>query len=203
MRKKKRYGGLEIEILSYFNDEIIRLLDLSFSYDPHQVWLHYSHAKKNRKKKKKRYKRDEALYNLIHENKPLIFFTYLPSAVRYVLKDHKQVSSVGKPPKEMYDKLTCLVIIRKLHRDLRESIGWLRLLKFVGLINVSIPCFKSLSNYMNDPLTLHYLDKLIQITSDPLKMIETDFATDSYGRHVNFKNTKKILFYKKRNKCKR
>lgn len=141
--------------------------------------------KAKKKKKKKRYPRDEALYNIIQKNKPFIFFACLPFAVEYVLRNRKTIASVGKPPRSMYDRLICLAVMRQLHFDLRESEGWLNLFKFVGLIDVSIPCFKSLSNYLNDPITQHYLDELLKITSNPLKFIETCFVTDSYGVRTN------------------
>lgn len=53
--------------------------------------------------------------------------------------------------------------------------------KKVKLINVGVPCFKSLRNYREESLLGNVLDKLIEESSKPLAKIEHDFATDATG----------------------
>lgn len=59
--------------------------------------------------------------------------------------------------------------------------GLLKLLKSLGVIDVSIPCFKTLDNYQRNDEIRPYLDELLKLTSDPLEFLEHFFATDSTG----------------------
>lgn len=132
-------------------------------------------------KKKKRYPRDEALYNLIQENEVLIFLGYLPFAVQYVAGEDTLWHGEGRPPKRLYDILVCLSVQQYFGFSLRRTMGILKLLKYSGYIDASIPCFKTLNNYLNNGELKPYLDELIKITSNPLSTIEHFFATDSTG----------------------
>lgn len=132
-------------------------------------------------KKKMRYPRDEALYNLIQENEFFIFLGYLPSAVRHVAGEDTLWHGEGRPPKQLYDMLVCLAIKEYFGLSLRRTMGIIRFLRYSGHIDVNIPCFKTLNNYMNNGEIKPYLDALIKITSDPLRTVEHFFATDSTG----------------------
>lgn len=133
------------------------------------------------KSKKKRYPRDEATYNLLQENEIFIFLRYLPLAVNWVAGNESLWSGEGRPPKDLEDILTCLAIYRYFGFSLRRTMGILRLLKKVGATHVSIPCFKTLNNYMNKAAIRPYLDDLIKLTSNPLAILEHFFSTDSTG----------------------
>jgi len=132
-------------------------------------------------KKKARYPRDEALYNLIQENEVAIFLKYLPFAARYVAGNGNLWHGEGRPPKRLYDILVCLAVKEYFGFSLRRNMGILRLLAYSGFIDAEIPCFKTLNNYMNNSEINAYLDELIKITSNPLSTIEHFFATDSTG----------------------
>jgi len=118
--------------------------------------------------KKKRYLRDEVLYNKIQENEFLNFFEFVRYLTNYVCKGRKMKSMIN-----------CLLIIHKFPNfSLRRARGFLLLLKKFGVINSDIPCFKTLSNYREDNLLQIILDKLIEESSKPLSVIEHDFATE-------------------------
>ena len=120
---------------------------------------------------KKRYLRDESLYNKIQETEFLNFFDFVRYLTNYVCKGRKMKSMI-----------TCLLIIHKFPDfSLRRAKGFLLLLKKFGIINSDIPCFKTLSNYREDNSLQMILDKLIEESSKPLSVIEHDFATDATG----------------------
>ena len=48
-------------------------------------------------------------------------------------------------------------------------------------LEVKVPSFRMLGYYMIDPLVRECFEKLVEITSDPLKAIEDSFATDMTG----------------------
>jgi hypothetical protein len=122
-------------------------------------------------KKRKRWPRDEALYNKVQENEFLNFFEFARYLTNYVCKGRK-----------MRNIITCLLIAHKFPNfSLRRARGFLLLLKKFGIINSNIPCFKTLSNYRENNALQIVLDKLIEESSKPLSIIEHDFATDATG----------------------
>ena len=122
-------------------------------------------------KNKKRWPRDEVLYNKIQETEFLNFFEFVRYLTNYVCKG-----------KRMKSIITCLLIWHKFpNLSTRRAKGLLLLLKKFGIINVDIPCFKTLSNYREDNSLQIILDELIEESSKPLSLIEHDFATDSTG----------------------
>lgn len=182
MKEKNYYGRLEIEILSYFHDRVSRLFDISVYSNPDGVWMYYLHTKQKSKKKKKRYPRDEALYNIIRDNHFFLYFYYMPLAVHAIVGNKSLWKGNGRPPKKLTDMLICLLIWRKFPSlDARDAKSFLKFLLFYRIIDIEVPCFKTLCNYNNNPIIRRYLDELITITSKPLKSIETKFATDMTG----------------------
>lgn len=121
--------------------------------------------------KKKRYLRDEALYNKTQETEFLNLFEFVRYLTNYVCKGRKMKSMIQ-----------CLLIWRKFpNLSVRRARGLLLVLKKFGIVTIDIPCFKTLSNY-NESNTLQIiLDKLIEESSKPLSVIEHNFATDSTG----------------------
>ena len=88
-------------------------------------------------KKKKRWPRDEVLYNEIQESEFLNFFEFVRFLANKVCKNKKMKSIIQ-----------CLLIWRKFpNLSVRRARGFLLLLKKFGIINSNIPCFKTLSNY--------------------------------------------------------
>ena len=136
---------------------------------------------KPQKKKKKRYPRDEALYNKIQENEFPIVFACLPGAILAVLDKPDLGSGKGRKPKKLYDILTCLFVKKYIDFSLRRSMGILRVFNYVGIIDAEIPCFKTLDNYLKKREIQPYLKKLIVLTSDLFSNIERCLATDATG----------------------
>lgn len=120
--------------------------------------------------KRKRWPRDEVLYNEIQETEFLNFFDF----VRYLsLKVCK-----GK----MRNYIVSLLIWHKFpNLSTRRARSLLLFLNKFKIINVKIPCFKTLSNYRENNLLQIILDSLIEESSKPLSIIEHDFATDATG----------------------
>ena len=131
--------------------------------------------------KKKRYPRDESLYNRIQENEIPLFFACLPGSVEAVLDRETLWQGIGRPPAKLYNVLICLLIKEYFHLSLRRTIGFLRLLKRARYIDVEIPCFKTLDNYLNNDSIQMYLQKLIELTSALFSQVERCMATDSTG----------------------
>lgn len=131
--------------------------------------------------KKKRYPRNEALYNLMQENEIPLFFACLPGAVTAVLDREDLWQGVGRPPAKLYDILICLLVKEYFHLSLRRTIGLLRLFKSANIIDVKIHCFKTLDTYLNDGTMQIYLQKLIELTSELFSEIEHHMATDATG----------------------
>jgi len=131
--------------------------------------------------KKKRYLRDEALYNRIQENEIPLFFACLPGSVEAVLDRETLWQGVGRPPVPLYDVLVCLLVKEYFHLSLRRNIGLLQLLKRARYIDAEIHCFKTLDNYLNNGSIQIYLHKLIELTSAVFSQVERCMATDSTG----------------------
>jgi len=139
-------------------------------------------------KKKKRWPRDEVLYNRIQENEFLNFFEFVKFLGFKVCKS-----------KKMRDIITCLIIWHKFpNLSTRRARSLLLLFKEIKLINVKIPCFKTLCSYRAEPFLHNVLDDLIEESSRPLIKIEKDFATDSTGIRTKLFSTWYSLRCKKR-----
>ena len=132
-------------------------------------------------KRKRRYPRDEGLYNLVQENEIPLFIACLPGAVEAVLDRETLWQGVGRPPARLRDVLICLVIKQYFGLSLRRTIGLLWLLRRAGCIDVKVPCFKTLGNYMNNGAIQVYLDRLVELTAALFTQVERCMATDTSG----------------------
>lgn len=121
--------------------------------------------------KKKRWPRDEVLYNEIQESEFLNFFDFIRFLTFKVCKG-----------KKMRKIIVCLLVWHKFPTlSVRRARSLILLFKQVKLIDVKIPCFKTLSTYRESALLNNILDELIEESSRPLAKIEQDFATDTTG----------------------
>jgi len=138
------------------------------------------------RKKKKRYPRDEALYNAIQENEWFFFFKTLPELAHAVAGNSSLWLNIGRPTKNLSEMLTCLAIWQRFpNLSVRSAKGFLEFLKWQGVIKIEVPCFKTLSNYQANERIRYYLGRLIEVSSKPLRVIETCFATDMNGVRTN------------------
>lgn len=139
-------------------------------------------------KKKKRWPRDEALYNKVQESEFLHFFEFVRYLTNYVCK--------GKKMKQI---IQCLLIWRKFpNLSARRARGLLLLLRKFGIIFVDIPCFKTLANYNEKRALEPILDRLLEESAKPLSIVEHDFATDMTGIRTTLFNSWFSLRAKKR-----
>ena len=151
------------------------------------MWWHKDY--KRRKKKRKNYRKNERMYNLIQENEIFIFLRFLPLAALFVCKNDTLWKGEGRPPYRLRDILICLSIQQYFGKSLRRSMGIIRFVTKSANIFVNIPCFKTLDNYLNNPLIKPYLDGIVEITSKPLSELEKFFATDSTGETTSTAST--------------
>lgn len=121
--------------------------------------------------KRKRWPRDECLYNRIQETEFLRFFDFVRFLSMKVCRGRK-----------MQNMVSSLLIWHKFpNLSVRRARSLMLFLSKHKIINIKVPCFKTLSNYREDNSLLLVLDKLIEESSKPLSVIEHDFATDSTG----------------------
>lgn len=121
--------------------------------------------------KKKRWPRNESLYNQVQENEFLNFFEFVRFLGFKVCKT-----------KKMRNAITCLLIWHKFpNLSSRRARSFLLMLKQFKIICTKIPCFKTLINYREDSRLQEVLDELIIESSKPLAKIENNFATDMTG----------------------
>jgi hypothetical protein len=131
-------------------------------------------------------KRDYALYNLIQDNEWFFFFKTLPALVHFVVGNVDFWRHAGRPPKRASDILTCLLVWQRFpNMAVRSAHSFLLFLKKASILSVQVPCFKTLCNYQANPRMRYYLDRCIEESSKPLRVIEHDFATDMTGVRTN------------------
>ena len=139
-------------------------------------------------KKKKRWPRDEVLYNKIQKNEFLNLMDFIEFLRNKVCKSAR-----------MKKMITCLLIWHKFPKlSARRAESYLLFLKKFGVLKFRIPCFKTLSNYREDNSMRIILDDLITESSKPLSAIEHDFGTDSTGIKTRLFSTWYSLRIKKK-----
>lgn len=153
------------------------------------MWWHKDYKKRKKKTDWRKYKKDEAPYNLIQENEIFIFLRFLPLAALFVCKKKNLWKGIGRPPHNLYDVLVCLSLQQYFGKSLRRSMGIIRFVSKAANISIKIPCFKTLDNYLNNPSIKPYLNELFEITSKPLNHLEKFFATDSTGETTSTAST--------------
>src|SRR3989338_6025834 len=128
--------------------------------------------------------RNESLYNMSQENEVFIFFEYLPRVTLFVCKNDILWKGVGAPPAALYDVVMNLSIKQYFGRSLRRSMGLIRMCKKAFNLRFKVLCFKTLDNYLNNSSLKSYLNQVIRYTSNPLKYLEKNFATDKTGERT-------------------
>src|SRR3989338_3160305 len=154
-----------------------------------KMWWHKHYKKKKKKRDWRKYRKDEATYNLIQENEIFIFLRFLPLAAIFVCKNKSLWQGIGRPPYNLYYIVVCLAIQQYFGKSLRRSMGIIRFVVKAANISVYMPCFKTLDNYLNNSSIKPYLDELFEITSKPLSHLEKFFATDSSGETTSTAST--------------
>lgn len=172
MLQKKRYSNLETLVL-YEEQKLIEKANPDKKSKIEKKYYSY--------RKRERYPRDEPAYNQSQEEEFPVFIKYLKPAVNYVLDINLPAGSSFEHYTKMHDNLVCLCLKRYYGKSLRRSMGFIRYVAEKEYPDIKVPCFKTLNNYQNNPSISGYIDKVIEATAEPLKVVETKFTTDGTG----------------------
>ncbi len=123
------------------------------------------------------YSQDWKAYNHSQTNEKLIFMKLLKDLCENV---EQPKYKFGRPTLPFSDMLFGAVMKVYSTFSLRRFMSDMKIAKEMGLVD-KVPCYSSLSNFMNKEELEGILKDLIKISSLPLKEIETDFAVDSSG----------------------
>lgn len=166
---KKRYSKLEVTVL-YEHQQIVK------SISPNRKKKETKPKKS--KRKKQRYLRDEPAYNAHQENEFIFFITALPFIVFNSLIKAKL--SLNKLNFQRYFIAhICLGIKDYFGMSLRRSKGLVKFIFWAMKWKATIPCFKTLNNYMAKPNCSAIQEAILEFTVQPLVYIETHFNIDA------------------------
>jgi len=121
---------------------------------------------------------DWSSYNESQLNEKPMFFKLLNGTLDLFL--FEQGKSNGRPLFNPKDILFAMLVKIYNKNSARRTISDLKLLKELGYIE-HVPCYSTLMNHFNNPSFKAILEKLIELTSTPLKEVESNFAADSTG----------------------
>ena len=110
---------------------------------------------------KKRYPRDESLYNLAQTNEVFVFLNYLPKIVMKAINGKTLWKGEGRPPKDLFDILVALSIQRYTCMSTRRSIGMIYALCSFARIPIEMPSWRTLCRYRSKEAIKKFLDNMI------------------------------------------
>jgi len=126
---------------------------------------------------KVKYKQEWSAYNKSQTNEKLIFMKLLKDLCENI---EQPAYKFGRPTIPFSDMLFGSVMKVYTGFSLRRFMSDMKIAKEMRLVD-KVPCYSSLSNFMNREEVKPIIEQLITISSLPLKEIETDFAIDSSG----------------------
>jgi len=116
-------------------------------------------------------------YNKSQTNEKLIFMKLLKDLCENI---EQPKYKFGRPTLPFSDMLFGSVMKVYTGFSLRRFMSDMKIAQDYGLVD-KVPCYSSLSNFMNREEVKPILENLITISSLPLKEVEKDFAVDSSG----------------------
>jgi len=116
-------------------------------------------------------------YNKSQTNEKLIFMKLLKDLCENI---EQPVYTFGRPTLPFSDMLFGSVMKVYTGFSLRRFMSDMKIANDYGLVN-NVPCYSSLSNFMNREEIKPILENLITISALPLKEVEDSFAVDSSG----------------------
>jgi transposase len=125
----------------------------------------------------KQYSQKWSAYNKSQTNEKLIFMKLLKDLCENIEQPEYKF---GRPTLPFSDMLFGSVMKVYTGFSLRRFMSDMKIAHDYGLVD-NVPCYSSLSNFMNKEEVKTILENLITISSLPLKEIEKDFAVDSSG----------------------
>jgi transposase len=125
----------------------------------------------------KKYSQEWTAYNKAQTNEKLLFMKLLKDLCDNI---EQPLYKFGRPTLPFNDMLFGSVMKIYTGFSLRRFMSDMKIAKEFGLV-YKVPCYSSLSNFMNKPEVKTILEQLIIISSLPLKEVEADFTIDSSG----------------------
>ncbi len=130
------------------------------------------------KRKKERYLRNESAYNAHQENEFIFFITTLPFIIfNAILKAGLKVNKLNF--RRYFIAHLCLGIKDYFGLSLRRSIGLIKFIFWAMRWKGTIPCFKTLDNYMMKRECSRIQEAILEFTAQPLVYVENHFNIDS------------------------
>jgi transposase len=123
------------------------------------------------------YKQKWSAYNKSQTNEKLVFMKLLKDLCENLEQPEYRF---GRPTLPFSDMLFGSVMKVYTGFSLRRFMSDMKIAKEMRLVD-KVPCYSSLSNFMNREEVKPILQQLITISSLPLKEVENDFAVDSSG----------------------
>lgn len=123
------------------------------------------------------YSQDWKAYNKSQTNEKIVFMKLIKDLCENI---EQPIYKFGRPTLPFADMLFGSIMKTYTGFSLRRFMSDMKIAKEMGLIN-NVPCYSSLSNFMNRKEIKEILEELITISSLPLREIEKDFAVDSSG----------------------
>ncbi len=116
-------------------------------------------------------------YDKAKTNEKLLFMKLLKDLCDNI---EQPIYKFGRPTLPFGDMLFGSIMKTYTGFSLRRFMSDMKIAKEFGLV-CKVPCYSSLSNFMNKKEVKSILDNLITVSSLPLKEVEEDFAIDSSG----------------------
>lgn len=116
-------------------------------------------------------------YNLAQINEKELFLESLNEILDLFVFEQK---GQGRPLFNPRDIIFGMMLKTYNKNSARRIISDLKIIKKINYVD-RVPCYSTLMNYFNDKNFKPILEKIIELTSLPLKEIEEDFAADATG----------------------
>lgn len=123
------------------------------------------------------YSQDWKAYNKSQTNEKIIFMKLLKDLCENI---EQPAYTFGRPILPFADMLFGSVMKVYTGFSLRRFMSDMKIAREMRLVD-NVPCYSSLSNFMNRGEVKPIIEQLITISSLPLKEVEKDFAIDSSG----------------------
>jgi len=123
------------------------------------------------------YSQDWSAYNKSQTNEKLVFMRLLKDLCENI---EQPAYKFGRPTLPFADMLFGFVMKVYTGFSLRRFMSDMKIAKEMRLVD-NVPCYSSLSNFMNREEIKAIIEELITISSLPLSEVEKDFAVDSSG----------------------
>jgi transposase len=123
-------------------------------------------------------KRNWATYDEYQLNEKMLFLQTIKEVLNFFI--FEQVNKKGRPVKNTKDVLFGMLTKTYNVDSARRTVSDLKIQKQLNNV-IEVPCFATLMHYFNNPDFKPILEKMVEITSIPLKEIESHFSSDATG----------------------